>query len=61
MRKDFMFTDAEKQRREKLNTPSKSLSILESTNSSQLLSNSESLSETFDEIDRVSSFFSNVI
>jgi len=61
MRKDFMFTDEEKQRRQKSDTPSKSLSILESKNSSELLSNSESLSETFDEIDRVSSSFSNVI
>jgi len=57
MRKDFMLTDEEKQRRQKSDTPSKSLSILESTNSSELLSNSE----TFDEIDRVSSSFSNVI
>jgi hypothetical protein len=57
MRKDFMFTDEEKQRREKLNTPSKDLLIPESTNSSELLSNSESLEETLDEIDRVSSSF----
>ncbi len=53
MRKDFMFTDEEKQRREKLNTPLNGLSISESTN----LSNSESLAETLDEIDRVSSSF----
>ncbi len=52
-----MFTEEEKQRREKLNTPLKDLSIPESTNSSELLSNSESLAETLDEIDRVNSSF----
>ncbi len=57
MRKDFMFTDEEKQRREKLNTPLKDSSISESANSSELLSNSGSLAETLDEIDRVSASF----
>jgi hypothetical protein len=66
MRKDFILSEEEKQRRRKYleenrNSTLQRLSTSESTNSSSIsnpLSNSESLSPTLDEIDRVSfSFF----
>jgi hypothetical protein len=62
MRKDFILSEEEKQRRKKRieenrNMTSQRLSISESTASSTIsnpLSNSESRSPAFDEIDRVS-------
>ncbi len=62
MRKDFILSEEEKQRRRKYleenrNSTLQRLSTSESTNSSSIsnpLSNSESLSPTLDEIDRVS-------
>ncbi len=67
MRKDFLLGEEEKQRRKKhlgknQNVPSKCSSTSESTNSSsQSLSNSEVRSETTDEIDHVSFYFSSLM
>ncbi len=66
MRKDFILSDEEKQRRKKRlvenrNSTSKRSSTSESTNSSSIsqpASNSEYISETLDELDRVSFYFS---
>jgi hypothetical protein len=59
LRKDFILSEEEKQRRkerleENRNNSSKRSSTSEATNSSHPLSNSESISQTLDEIDRVS-------
>jgi nuclear receptor subfamily 1 group I len=69
MRKDFMHSKEEKQRRRKSleenrNMTSQRSSTSESTNSlsiSNPLLNCESLSPAFDEIDRVSFYFSTLI
>jgi len=67
MRKDFIVSEQEKQQRKKRleenrNIALKRLAKSESTNSalSQPLVNSESLSETLDEVDRVSCSFSTL-
>ncbi len=65
MRKDFILSDEEKQKRKKCleenrNNTAKRLSTSESTNTSSVsnsLSNSESLSLAVNEIDRVSFYF----
>jgi hypothetical protein len=62
MRKDFILSQEEKQRKkqcleENRNFTAQRSSTLESTNS---LSNSESLSPVFDEVDRVSFYFSTI-
>ncbi len=55
MRKDFFVNEEEKQQRKKhLEEKRNVLSRVESRTSSKSLSNSESLSQTLDEIDRVS-------
>jgi hypothetical protein len=61
MREDFLLSEEEKQRRKK-HLPSKCSSTSESTNSSlQSLSNSKVRSETTDEIDHVSFYFSTLM
>jgi len=62
MRKDFILSQEEKQRKkqcleENRNFTAQRLTTLESTNS---LSISETLSPVFDEIDRVSFYFSTI-
>ena len=56
MRKDFILTDEEKQRRKKRleENRNNSLTLATTSESSHLLSDSETLSQTLDEIDRVS-------
>jgi len=62
MRKDFFVNEEEKQQRKKrLEENRNSLSRVESRTSSQSLLNSESLSETPDEIDRVSFSILNLL
>jgi hypothetical protein len=58
MRKDFIRSEEEKQRRrECLEENRNNSSTLEPTNLSHHLSNPESIAQTLDEIDRVSFYF----